>query len=254
MTLISKRFFLNRSKMINFLIELAATSDGTARSLYLPYGLPPPEVEHSLEKVGNLPVDATAEIIKHATESKTGASLFWGPAAKCLVIPPFPIRQQIMLEGYAVETLISLLKHDFRVALILVRLGSYAVGVYHGENRVSSKVGTGLVHGRHKKGGTSQHRFQRHREKQIESFLERVCLHARERLEPQLKSLDYLVYGGAWTTILSLQKRCPFLRQFDDRTLPPLLDIPDPRQMVLEKAIGRVWSSSIIQWRDSEIA
>ncbi len=253
MTLVSRQFFLNRSKMINFLIDMAATGDDTARSLYLPYGLPPPEVAHSLEKAGNLAIDA-AEIIKHATESKTGASLFWGPAVKCLVIPPFPIRQQFILEGYAAETLISLLKHDFIVALVLVRLGSYAVGVYHGENRVSSKVGTGLVHGRHKKGGTSQHRFQRHREKQLESFLERVCLHAQEQLEPQHKSLDYLVYGGAWTTILSLQKRCPFLRQFDNRTLPPLLDISDPRQIVLEKAIGRVWSSSIIQWQDNEIA
>jgi hypothetical protein len=70
----------------------------------------------------------------------------------------------------------------------------------------------------------------------------------REHIEPQARSLDYLVYGGARTTILSLQKRCPFLSQFEDRILRMLLDIPDPRQAVLEKAVSTVWSTDIIEW------
>jgi hypothetical protein len=153
-------------------------------------------------------------------------------------------------QGYAVEPLRSLLRHDFRVALILVRLGAYAIGLCQGESLVSSKVGTGLIHGRHKKGGSSQQRFQRHREKQIESFLNRVCSHSREQLEAPARTLDYLVYGGARTTISSLRKRCSFLGQFDGRTLPPLLDIPEPRKVVLETAIGRVWASILIEWHD----
>ena len=131
-----------------------------------------------------------------------------------------------------------------------MRLGAYAIGICDGENLVSSKVGTGLVHGRHRQGGSSAHRFERHRDKQIEYFLTRVCQHAREQLEPQAKALDYVVYGGAWTTILLLQKQCPFLGQFDEPTLPPLLDIPEPRQAVLETAVNRVWSSTVIEWRE----
>jgi hypothetical protein len=156
--------------------------------------------------------------------------------------------------GYSVGPLRSLLRHDFSVALILVRLGAYAVGLCRGESLIASKVGTGLVHGRHKKGGSSQQRFQRHREKEIESFLNRVCCHIKEKLEPQAQTLDYLVYGGARTTILSLQKRCAFLQQFDNRTLAPLLDIPNPRQAVLQTAVGRVWSSKLIEWYDDEEA
>ena len=171
---------------------------------------------------------------------------------KYLVLPPFPVAEKYIAGGYEVAPLRALLQRDFTVAVVLVRLGAYAVGVCQGEKLVSSKVGTGLVHGRHRQGGSSQHRFERHREKQIEYFLTRVCTHAREHIEPHARSLDYIAYGGAWTTILSLTKQCPFLKQFDDRTLPPLLDIPDPRQPVLESAITRVWSSTVIEWRESE--
>ena len=249
--LISRRFFLNRAKMLGFLDELEAATN-MAKSLYVPPRLSRLEVEGLLkEEIGaqDIPVDM-AELV---VGSATGAVIFWGHSRKCLVLPPFPIRERYFTSGYAVEPLHALLEHDFSVALILVRLGAYAVGLCRGENLIASKVGTGLVHGRHKKGGSSQQRFQRHREKQIEFFLDRVCRHIKEKLEPQARTLDYLVYGGARTTIISLQKRCSFLQQFDNRTLAPLLDIPDPRQAVLETAVGRVWSTSLVEWYDAEV-
>jgi Peptide chain release factor 1 (eRF1) len=236
--------------MLHFLDELEAAAD-MAKSLYLPPGLSHSEIEDLLGEVLDTQ-DIPADMAALAVSSGTGAVIFWGPSRKCLILPPFPIRGKYFADGYAVEPLRALLRHDFSVALILVRLGSYAVGLCQGEKLISSKVGTGLVHGRHKKGGSSQQRFQRHREKQIESFLTRVCSHIREKLEPQARTLDYLVYGGAWTTILSLQKRCSLLQQFENRTLAPLLDIPEPRQMVLETAVGRVWSSKIVEWYDDE--
>ena len=248
--LASKRFFLSRAKMLGFLDELEA-ADNTAKSLYLPSGLSHSEVENSLKEVLNTP-DIPANMTELAVSSATGAAIFWGSSRRCLVLPPFPIREKYFAPGYAVVPLRALLRHDFSVALILVRLGAYAVGLCRGESLIASKVGTGLVHGRHKKGGSSQQRFQRHREKQIESFLNRVCGHIKEKLEPQARTVDYLVYGGARTTILSLQKRCSFLQQFDNRTLAPLLDIPDPRQVVLETAVGRVWSSKVVEWYDDE--
>jgi peptide subunit release factor 1 (eRF1) len=236
--------------MLDLLDELALT-EGRAVSLYLPAGTSPARVEESLQKVSATTIipSGMAEAI---AASETGAVLFWGPARKYLILPPFPIGEELIADGYHIGLLRSLLSHDFVIALVLVRLGAYSVGICRGTRLVDSKTGTGLVHARHKKGGSSQARFARHREKQIEYFLDRVCGHAREHIEPHARSLDYLVYGGARGTILSLRKRCPFLHQFENCILRMLLDIPEPRKAVLEKALGRVWSTSVTEWHQND--
>jgi len=236
-----KRYFLKREELIRFLSKLEAP-DSTAKSLYIP-------ADGSAERISK-ESSIPPEIADIAVKSKTGAAVFWSISQGYAIVPPFPLEATHSVRGYDTKPLLALLEHDFRVALILVRLGSYAIGLCQGESLVASKVGTGLVHGRHKKGGSSQQRFQRHRDKQIESFLSRVCGHAREILEPHVNTVDYITYGGAWTTILSLQKSCSFLRQLDIGNLPPLLDIGEPRQKVMETAIGRVWSSSIAEWHN----
>ena len=245
-TPISRRV-LSRARMLDFLDEMAKTPGAEARSLYLPPGLPPDEAEIFLKEHA---LGIPTEVSGLAGRSKTGAVFFLTPEQKYLALPPFPIAEKYAANGLAVAPLQSLLKHNYRLALVLVRLGSYAIGVVEGEKLVNSKVGTGLVHGRHRQGGSSAHRFERHRDKQIEYFLTRVCQHARENIEPQAKALDYVVYGGAWTTIQLLQKQCPFLGRLDKPTLPPLLDIPEPRQAVLATAIGRIWSSMMLAWKE----
>jgi len=237
--------------MLTFLAELEATG-GPAESLYIPSGLPLQEIGNLLEKALDPPA-IPPELAELAAASKTGAVIFGSPSQTRLVVPPFPIRAEYLARGYVVEPLSSLLKRNFRVALILIRLGAYAIGLSEGESLVTSKVGTGLIHGGHKKGGSSQQRFRRHREKQIEYFLTRVCGHIQEHIKPHASTLDFVVYGGAQTTILLLQKQCPFLARLDGAILPPLLDIPEPRQAVLEKAVRRVWSSSVVEWRDDEV-
>jgi peptide subunit release factor 1 (eRF1) len=236
--------------MLGFLDELAST-EGKAISLYLPQGMAPARVENLLGKV----FAATAippDVAEVMVGSGMGAAFFWSPPRAYLVLPPFPIVEEYVTNGYDVGPLHSLLNQDFLIGLILVRLGAYSIGICRGTELIDSKTGTGLVHARHKKGGSSQARFARHREKQIEQFLERVCGHVREHIEPHARSLDYLVYGGARTTLLLLRKGCPFLSQFDDRILRMLLDIPEPRQAVLEKAIGTVWSTDVIEWCEDD--
>ena len=244
--LISKRSHVGRLKMLDFLDELALT-EGKAISLYLPQGTTQDRVENLLGNVF-LASAIPPGVAEAAAGSRTGAVFFWSPSRMYLVLPPFPIAEEYMTNGYDVEPLRSLLSHDFLIALVLVRLGAYSIGICRGTELIDSKTGTGLVHARHKKGGSSQARFARHREKQIEQFLIRVCGHVREHIEPHARSLDYLVYGGARTTILLLRKRCPFMNQFDDRILRMLLDIPDPRRAVLEKAVSTVWSTDVIEW------
>ncbi|MDO8568629.1 MAG: Vms1/Ankzf1 family peptidyl-tRNA hydrolase [Dehalococcoidales bacterium] len=240
----ARQFFLTRAKMLAFLNELEGSAGGV-RSVYLRVGLSPDKVKSRLEEnfdPGGQPPELPGLIIT----SPTGAALFRGKPKTFLVLPPFPITVESSAPGYAAGPLRSLLKPDYRIALILVRLGSYAVGLCDGEKLVTSKVGTGLVHGRQRQGGSSAQRFHLRRENQIHSFLERVCGHVQEKLgtyEP-----DFVAYGGARMTIAQLRKECRYLSRFEGRTLPPLLDIPDPRQAVLEAAIGRVWSSKIIEW------
>jgi hypothetical protein len=250
--LVSRRFFLSRLSMLTYLTELEATS-GPAESLYIPSGLPFPEVGNLLEKVLD-PRTIPPELAELSAASKTGAIIFRSPSRTSLVVPPFPVTAEYFTQGYyLVDPLRTLLKSNFRIALILIRLGAFAIGLSEGESLVTSKVGTGLIHGRHRQGGSSAQRFRRHREKQIEYFLTRVCGHIQERLETYASTLDFVVYGGAQATILLLQKQCPFLSRLGGVILPPLLDIPEPRQAVLERAARRVWSSSVTEWCDDEI-
>jgi hypothetical protein len=246
-TLISKRRTLSRARTLDFLKGLADSDSNDALTLYLPPRLPAAERDNALNGLVATP-DILTRLTELAGSSGTGSVVFWSPAAKYLVVPPFPVSEKHVTQSLHPERLQSLIERDYLIALLLVRLGSYAIGVCRGEKLVNSKVGTGLVHGRHKKGGSSAHRFERHRDKQIEYFLTRVCQRAREQLEIHLKSLDYVVYGGARTTLQLLRKQCPFIGKLDAPALPSLFDIPEPRQAVLETAASRVWSSTVYEW------
>ena len=239
------KFYLRRSKMVAFLDEQEGTTGSGAMSLYLPPGLAAPEIESLLGQVGDLP--GRDEINRLAAASPSGGVLFWGGARRCLVLPPFPLREKVILAGYDAGPLRRILDRDWLIGLVLVHLGSYAVGLCRGETLVASKVGTGLVHGRHRKGGSSQQRFQRRRQNQADEFLDRVCQHAREKLEPHAGEINYIAYGGPRQTVLQLQKRCPFLASLAGRSLP-VLEVPSLRQKVLEAAVIRLWSSVIIEW------
>lgn len=247
---ISRRFHLGRLKAVAFLEELANTP-GRAMTLYLPRGTSEDRAQDLVKRISG-GTNLAQEVAELAAGWELGAAFFWSPRQAYLVLPPFPITEEHVATGHDIIRLRSLLTHDFVIALILIRLGAYSVGICRGTELIDSKTGTGLVHARHKKGGRSQARFARHRERQIEEFLERACAHIRQGIGPYARSIDYLVYGGARTTILSLRKRCAFLDQFDDRVLRTLADIPRPRQSVLEKAIATVWSTEVIELSGGE--
>jgi hypothetical protein len=246
-----KKRTLTREKTLAYLKDLAGVPGGKAGTFCLPPHLPEAETQ-GVCKLGDIPSDVHPHLIKLAAGSRTGCYVFWSARQKCLVVPPFPTNATQVTPSLNLAQIRSRLENDLVIALVLIRLGSYALGVSEGEKLLASKVGTGLVHGRHRQGGSSAHRFERHRDKQIEYFLNRVCEHAHEIIEPYVKRLDYVVYGGARETILQLQKYCPMLMKLPTPVLPPLLDIPDPRQAVLEKAVTRVWSSTVVEWEDED--
>lgn len=239
---------LNRLKLLRLLETLEATP-GRAVTLYFPPGLELPEIDRMLA-AASVPEEAGPETVPIVARSRSGSVLFWGEQEKYLVLPPFPVAARIFSSGYDVGPLRALVEPELTVALILVRLGAYAVGVFRGETLLSSKVGTGHIHARHRKGGSSQRRFERGREKEIEQFFERVCSRVREHIEPHLRHLDYVVLGGERHTLLAFRRRCQFLEAVQDRTLESLLNVREPKQASLEAAIDLVWSSAVIQWSE----
>ncbi len=244
-----KKYVLIRSKTLDLLRFLAGASGDNDVTLYLPPFLSPTQLENQIKNIATS-VKISNELVKVTTASSTGAAIYRAEGHIRLLIPPFPIRDTVLFNAIDTTPLRSVLEHNYTIGLVLVRLGSYAVGVCRGDKLVNSKVGTGLIHGRHRQGGSSSHRFERHRDKQIETFLIRVCGHVREQLEPYAKTMDFIVYGGARTTILMAQKYCPWLEKLDKPILPPLLDIPEPRLPVLKDAVNRVWSSTVYEWSE----
>jgi peptide subunit release factor 1 (eRF1) len=244
--LTSKSYKLTREKT-SVLLHRLETSDEDAISIFLPSGMPTEEVTTFLQKTPkaeSIPYDA----VRIAATSPTGSGLYWGRTQKYLISPPFPQKEKYVANGFETEPLLSLVSKDYTIGIVLVRLGHFSVGVCQGEKLILHDSGTGLIHGRHRQGGSSAARFQRRRQDQTHHFLDRVSEHLRQELEPYTRMLDFLIYGGARVTILRLQKQCPFLEQFSDRLLPSLLEVPDPRFSVLEKTVIDIWSSRVTEW------
>jgi peptide subunit release factor 1 (eRF1) len=246
-----ERYKLSRTKMLHLLDKFKENSTEIA-SLCVPPGYDAKTIEGLLETITDQS-QVPAETVTAIRESPTGAVLFWGDNHRYLVMPPFPIKEERNSSICEIEPLHTLLNKEFMLALIIVRLGAFAVGVYQGQELVSSKVGTGNVHARHRQGGSSSHRFERHREKQMETFFTRVCLHAREQLEPYAKQLEWVIYGGTRETLLDFRKQCHFSQQFDNRTLDLLLNVREPKQAGLAEAIREAWSSRVVRWVEKDI-
>ncbi len=241
-----RRYNLTKVRLLHLLEELKANSIEVG-SLCVPPGSSKTNIEGMMKTILDMKT-VPEDLSNSIAESRTGGILFWGPHHRYLVMPPFPMAKESVSNTCEIEPLYSLMHQEFLLGLVIVRLGEYGIGVFQGEKLLSSKVGTGLVHSRHRQGGSSSQRFERHREKQMETFFTRVCQHAREQLEPYARQLDYVLYGGTRETILDFRKQCHFLHEFDTKTLDRLLNIREPKQSGLVEGIHEAWSSRVIQW------
>jgi len=148
----------------------------------------------------------------------------------------------------------DLLAHVARertVGVLLVRLGGHAAGVFEGERLVDAKVGSRLVHGRNRKGGSSAQRFARRREGQAREAL-RAAADAAERVlrgPAEAGALDAVVLGGdrrALATVLE-DVRLAALRPL---AVERVLDVPDPRRRVLE-ATPEAFLATVVRPREN---
>ena len=122
------------------------------------------------------------------------------------------------------------------LAILLVRLGGYAAGVFDGDELIASKVGSRQVHGRSAAGGWSQHRFARRREGQVKVALAKAADTAVEVVLPLLSRLDAVVTGGdrqALQVVLADAR----LKRLRPLVTTRILDVPDPRARVLRNSL-----------------
>jgi peptide subunit release factor 1 (eRF1) len=162
--------------------------------------------------------------------------------------PPFPpLAEADRRErpGYDPEPLLAHVRRERTVGVLLVRLGGYAAGVFAGDRLVESKVGSRLVHGRHRKGGSSSGRFARRREGQARAALHEAADVAARVLAPWAGRLDAVVLGGdrsALDAVLADARLSPLRPLVTQR----VLDVPDPRLRVL-RAMPDRFSATIVR-------
>jgi peptide subunit release factor 1 (eRF1) len=189
---------LPRSRMPHLLAEIS--NNPVDFTLYIKSGTSKGDIEKELARKldrGQI----FDELVEKAAQSPTGAVIFYGRGSAYIIHPPFPSQEKDLSMGYEAGRFEKMLQRELLLGLVLVRLGHYAIGVFKGEKLVEGKAGTGLVHARHHKGGSSANRFARHREKQMEYFFTRVELHSREILEKYIRDMDYVLYGGTRDTL-----------------------------------------------------
>jgi hypothetical protein len=109
---------------------------------------------------------------------RNGSARFELDEAVLTVTPPFGLPHEGDYDVLRVEPLLEALGAEPRVAVVLVRMGGYAVGVFEGERLVASKVGSRFVKGRHKKGGSSSNRFRRRRGEQERELVDAAAAEA----------------------------------------------------------------------------
>ncbi len=144
--------------------------------------------------------------------------------------PPFP---PLAENARGMKGLLDHVRSERVVGVLLVRLGGHAAGVFAGRRLVDSKVDNRLVHGRHKKGGSSQRRFERRREEQARLSLEQAADTAVRVLLPHRRDLDALVIGGDRPALQEVMGDIR-LRPLRALLAEGVLDVPEPRLRVLE--------------------
>ena len=122
------------------------------------------------------------------------------------------------------------------LGLSLVRGGGYAVGLGDGQALTAHKVGTRYVQSRTAAGGWSQQRFARRRKNQADGLVGSVIEHARRVV--LASPTDALVVGGDKGLIRDVlaDARLSSLVELPRREL---YDLPDPKLVVLERALRR---------------
>ena len=175
--------------------------------------------------------------------SDTGVALFLTPARTVAIRPPFPLDVDMTAAGFAPDPLRALYDSRPVVGVVLLRLGRYAIAVIRGDELIATKTDSRYVKNRHRKGGSSQRRFERSRERLIRELYDKTCEIARAQFEPRIRELDYVMLGGERNTLNGFARRCRIMQDLEPKTLTRLLAVDRPNQRALQTIPREIWKS-----------
>jgi Actinobacteria/chloroflexi VLRF1 release factor len=195
---------------------------------------------------------ANAIKLMRGIEGRPGRSVYGGGEARfetvdetIVVRPAFGLDVSAEFPVIRTGPLIEELERDRLVAVLLVRLGGYAAGVFDGDRLLESKVGHPQVHGRHRAGGSSANRFRRRREGEMHRLHARAAEVAEAVLGPWLDRVDAVALGGDREAVrLTIAER-PSLAPLAERALPRFLTTPDPRLAILRRVPYDLYAAEV---------
>ncbi len=189
-----------------------------------------------------------------ARESGTGLVLIELPSGgRVAVAPPFPV---VAAGDDGLAGLESLLTARQAVGIVLLRLGRYAVGVAVDEILSAPKSGHRYVHGRHKAGGQSQHRYEHNRENWMSELFDEVCAEAAPRFRAAgliasgaqarapaaVRNQHWLALGGDRLVLGSFLDHCTELQKMRGQLLPWRVPVERPGSDALRRAVTLIWA------------
>ena len=163
------------------------------------------------------------------------------------VTPPFGLDHEGEYDVVRAGPLLDALEAEPRVAVLLVRLGGYAVGVFEGERLVASKVGSRFVKGRHKKGGSSANRFRRRRGEQERELIDAAAAEAARVLGPWRERVEHVALGGDRTAVGRVLAARAELAWLEPLALERFFDVPEPRLRVLEALPYQLYAARVVE-------
>ena len=189
-----------------------------------------------------------AEALAEVGSSDTGVAVFAAPERVVAVQPPFPLTVDVRAAGVESKPILDVLDSEPVVGIVLLRLGRYAIAVVRGNRLLATKTDTRYVKNRHRKGGSSQRRFERSRERLVRELYDTTCHMTRNVFEPHLRDIDYVMLGGERGTLNGFVKRCRLMQDLEQKTLSRLLSMDRPNQKALESISYEVWKSRVTFW------
>ncbi len=136
----------------------------------------------------------------------------------------------------SLEDVFAHLARPWRLGIILVRRGGFAVARVTGAETVDSKIGRRHVQGKTKAGGWSQHRFANRRDNQAKAAFDAAAEHAARLLLPHAAGLAMVGTGGDRQALGAVLEQ-PRLRPLAARPQRWLGGFADPNRDVLAKAV-----------------
>lgn len=164
-----------------------------------------------------------------------------------VVTPPFGLGEEGEYDVLRVQPVLDALLAAPTVAVLLVRLGGYAIGVFEGERLAASKVGSRFVKGRHKKGGSSANRFRRRREEQERELIDAAAAEAARILGPWQGRVDHVALGGDRSAVGRVLEYRPDLAWLQPLALERFFDVPEPRLRVLEALPYQLYAAKVVE-------